>query len=122
MLSILMMLTPKFLCFSCHPAISCIMCSYCHFAVSCIIWEGREAKKISLSPLDIAWSIVENVDKTTDNCDFVWFGMLMSMVIMLTPVAFQFYHQWDQLSITDEILSLTYLANCCCDLIGQSWR
>ena len=64
----------------------------CVFVVSCMIWEDEEVKKADLTVLDVGWSIIQKVDKIPQSSDYLMFGVVLSVVIMLLPPLFRAYH------------------------------
>ncbi|KAK3583171.1 hypothetical protein CHS0354_025686 [Potamilus streckersoni] len=63
--------------------------------VTCIIWELNECKKIELTAMDIGWAIIETVDKIPESSDYIRIGLMFSMLMALTPLAFHIYHNKD---------------------------
>ncbi|KAL3890661.1 hypothetical protein ACJMK2_002942 [Sinanodonta woodiana] len=63
--------------------------------VTCIIWELNECKKIELTAMDIGWAIIETVDKIPESSDYIRIGLMFSILMALTPLAFHIYHNKD---------------------------
>ncbi|XP_055626477.1 protein phtf isoform X2 [Toxorhynchites rutilus septentrionalis] len=53
--------------------------------VSCTIWEAREAKKAEMSVLDISSAIIERVEAMPETCDYVYIGVVLSLILSLIP-------------------------------------
>jgi hypothetical protein len=53
--------------------------------VSCTIWTKNEAKKAELSVLDISMEIIKRVESIPETCDYVYIGMILSVILALTP-------------------------------------
>lgn len=59
--------------------------SHSQFVVSCTIWDEREAKKAEMSVLDISSAIIERVEAMPETCDYVYIGVVFSIVLSLVP-------------------------------------
>ncbi|XP_062543085.1 protein phtf isoform X2 [Armigeres subalbatus] len=53
--------------------------------VSCTIWDAREAKKAEMSVLDISSAIIERVEAMPETCDYVYIGVVLSIILSLVP-------------------------------------
>uniref|UniRef100_A0A1Q3FBD7 Putative homeodomain transcription factor n=2 Tax=Culex tarsalis TaxID=7177 RepID=A0A1Q3FBD7_CULTA len=53
--------------------------------VSCTIWDAREAKKAEMSVLDISSAIIERVEGMPETCDYVYIGVVLSIILSLIP-------------------------------------
>lgn len=53
--------------------------------VSCTIWTKNEAKKAELSVLDISMEIIKRVESIPETCDYVYIGLILSMILTLIP-------------------------------------
>ncbi|XP_019530966.3 protein phtf isoform X2 [Aedes albopictus] len=53
--------------------------------VSCTIWDAREAKKAEMSVLDISSAIIERVEAMPETCDYVYIGVVLSIILSLIP-------------------------------------
>ncbi|XP_058458625.1 protein phtf isoform X3 [Malaya genurostris] len=53
--------------------------------VSCTIWNAREAKKAEMSVLDISSAIIERVEAMPETCDYVYIGVVLSLILSLVP-------------------------------------
>lgn len=53
--------------------------------VSCTLWTKHEAKKAEMSVLDISHSIIQRVDSIPETCDYVYIGLVLSLILSLTP-------------------------------------
>ncbi|XP_043268658.1 protein phtf isoform X2 [Venturia canescens] len=53
--------------------------------VSCTIWTRRDIKKVELSVLDISSAIIARVESMPEGMDYVYGGLLMSLVLSLIP-------------------------------------
>lgn len=60
--------------------------------VSCLIWEGSEVKKVELTGIDIGWTIIEKVDNIPESSDYIWIGLVFSLIIGCIPIFFKVYH------------------------------
>lgn len=54
-------------------------------SVNCTIWEGRDVKKAEMSVLDISSAIIKRVEAIPDTCDYVYMGLVFSLVLSLVP-------------------------------------
>lgn len=54
-------------------------------AVNCTIWDGRELKKAEMSVLDISSAIIKRVEAIPDTCDYIYIGVVFSLVLSLVP-------------------------------------
>lgn len=59
----------------------------CSFSISvnCTIWDGRDVKKVEMSVLDISSAIIKRVEAIPDTCDYVYIGLVFSLVLSLVP-------------------------------------
>lgn len=55
------------------------------FSVNCTIWDGREIKKAEMSVLDISSAIIKRVEAIPETCDYVYIGLVFSLVLSLVP-------------------------------------
>lgn len=54
--------------------------------VSCTLWTTKhEAKKAEMSVLDISMAIIQRVDSIPETCDYVYIGLVLSLILSLTP-------------------------------------
>lgn len=53
--------------------------------VNCTVWDGREVKKTEMSVLDISSAIIKRVEDIVDTCDYVYIGLVFSLVLSLVP-------------------------------------
>lgn len=53
--------------------------------VSCTVWTKHEAKKAEMSVLDISSSIIQRVNAIPETCDYVYIGLVLSLILSLTP-------------------------------------
>lgn len=53
--------------------------------VSCTLWTKHEAKKTEMSVLDISMAIIQRVDSIPETCDYVYIGLVLSLILSLTP-------------------------------------
>lgn len=53
--------------------------------VSCTLWTKHEAKKAEMSVLDISMAIIKRVDSIPETCDYVYIGLVLSLILSLTP-------------------------------------
>lgn len=53
--------------------------------VSCTLWTKHEAKKAEMSVLDISTAIIQRVDSIPETCDYVYIGLVLSLILSLTP-------------------------------------
>lgn len=53
--------------------------------VSCTIWTKHEAKKTEMSVLDISVAIIQRVESIPETCDYVYIGLVLSLILSLTP-------------------------------------
>ena len=53
--------------------------------VSCTLWTKHEAKKAEMSVLDISMAIIQRVDSIPETCDYVYIGLVLSLILSLTP-------------------------------------
>ncbi|XP_058829601.1 protein phtf isoform X2 [Topomyia yanbarensis] len=53
--------------------------------VSCTIWDAREVKKAEMSVLDISSAIIERVEAMPETCDYVYIGVVLSLILSLVP-------------------------------------
>lgn len=53
--------------------------------VSCTLWTKHEAKKAEMSVLDISTAIIQRVDSIPETCDYVYIGLILSLILSLTP-------------------------------------
>lgn len=53
--------------------------------VSCTLWTKHEAKKAEMSVLDISMAIIQRVDSIPETCDYVYIGLVLSLLLSLTP-------------------------------------
>lgn len=53
--------------------------------VSCTIWTKNEAKKAELSVLDISVEIIKRVESLPETCDYVYIGVILSVILSLIP-------------------------------------
>lgn len=53
--------------------------------VSCTLWTKHEAKKAEMSVLDISVAIIQRVESIPETCDYVYIGLLLSLILSLTP-------------------------------------
>lgn len=53
--------------------------------VTCTLWTKHEAKKAEMSVLDISSSIIQRVDSIPETCDYVYIGLVLSLILSLTP-------------------------------------
>lgn len=62
-----------------------------HFIpVNCSVWDGREGKKTEMSVLDISSAIIKRVDSIPETCDYVYIGVVFSLVLSLVPAFCRF--------------------------------
>lgn len=54
-------------------------------AVNCTLWDGREVKKTEMSVLDISSAIIKRVEAIPETCDYVYIGLVFSLVLSLVP-------------------------------------
>lgn len=54
-------------------------------SVNCTIWDGCEVKKAEMSVLDISSAIIKRVEAIPDTCDYVYIGLVFSLVLSLVP-------------------------------------
>lgn len=55
------------------------------FTVSCTIWHRKETKKAEMSVLDISSAIIEKVEAMPDTNDYVYIGLLFSILLSMVP-------------------------------------
>lgn len=53
--------------------------------VSCTLWSKHEAKKTEMSIFDISTAIIQRVDSIPETCDYVYIGLVLSLILSLTP-------------------------------------
>ncbi|XP_055320501.1 protein phtf [Sitodiplosis mosellana] len=53
--------------------------------INCTIWDGRELKKIEMSVLEISSAIIKRVEAIPETCDYVYIGLVFSLVLSLVP-------------------------------------
>lgn len=53
--------------------------------ISCTIWEHRDIKKAQMSVLDISSCIIERVEAMPETCDYIYFGILFSIILSMIP-------------------------------------
>jgi hypothetical protein len=53
--------------------------------VSCTLWTKHEAKKTEMSVLDISVAIIQRVESIPETCDYVYIGVVLSLILALTP-------------------------------------
>lgn len=53
--------------------------------INCTFWDGRDVKKVEMSVLDISSSIIKRVEAIPDTCDYVYMGLVFSLVLSLVP-------------------------------------
>lgn len=53
--------------------------------VSCTLWTKHDAKKAEMSVLDISSAIIQRVDSIPETCDYVYIGLVLSLILSLTP-------------------------------------
>jgi hypothetical protein len=53
--------------------------------VSCTLWTKHEAKKAEMSVLDISMAIIQRVESIPETCDYVYIGLVLSLILSLTP-------------------------------------
>lgn len=53
--------------------------------VSCTLWTKHEAKKAEMTVLDISMAIIKCVDSIPETCDYVYIGVVLSLILSLTP-------------------------------------
>lgn len=53
--------------------------------VTCTLFKKHEAKKAEMSVLDISSSIIQRVDSIPETCDYVYIGLVLSLILSLTP-------------------------------------
>lgn len=53
--------------------------------VKCTLWSKHEAKKADFSVLDISMAIIQRVDLIPETCDYVYIGLVLSLILSLTP-------------------------------------
>lgn len=53
--------------------------------VSCTLWTKHEAKKAEMSVLDISMAIIQRVESIPETCDYVYIGVVLSLILALTP-------------------------------------
>lgn len=53
--------------------------------VKCTLWSKHEAKKADFSVLDISMAIIQRVDSIPETCDYVYIGLVLSLILSLTP-------------------------------------
>jgi hypothetical protein len=53
--------------------------------VSCTLWTKHEAKKAEMSVLDISVAIIQRVESIPETCDYVYIGLVLSLILSLTP-------------------------------------
>lgn len=53
--------------------------------VSCTLWTKHEAKKAEMSVLDISVAIIQRVESIPETCDYVYIGLVLSLILALTP-------------------------------------
>lgn len=54
-------------------------------SVNCTIWDARDVKKTEMSVLDISSAIIKRVEAIPDTCDYVYMGLVFSLVLSLVP-------------------------------------
>lgn len=53
--------------------------------VSVLLWTKHELKKAEMSVLDISKAIIERVEAIPETCDYVYIGLILSVLLSLTP-------------------------------------
>lgn len=53
--------------------------------VSCTIFHKHEVKKAEMSVLDIASAIIERVERIPETSDYIYIGLILSVILALTP-------------------------------------
>ena len=53
--------------------------------VSCTLWTKHGAKKAEMSVLDISMAIIQRVESIPETCDYVYIGVVLSLILALTP-------------------------------------
>lgn len=53
--------------------------------VSCTIFHKHEVKKAEMSVLDIASAIIERVERIPETSDYIFIGLILSIILALTP-------------------------------------
>lgn len=53
--------------------------------VSCTLWSKHEAKKAEMSVLEISTTIIQRVESIPETCDYVYIGLVLSLILSLTP-------------------------------------
>lgn len=53
--------------------------------VSCTLWTKHEAKKTEMTVLDISRAIIQRVDSIPESGDYVYIGLVLSLILSLTP-------------------------------------
>lgn len=59
---------------------------YLYAPVSCTIWEHNQTKKAEMSVLDISSAIIERVDAIPDTCEYVYIGLVLSIMLSMVPI------------------------------------
>ncbi|XP_031641135.1 putative homeodomain transcription factor [Contarinia nasturtii] len=53
--------------------------------INCTTWDGREVKKAEMSVLDISSAIIKRVEAIPETCDYIYIGLVFSLVLSLVP-------------------------------------
>ncbi|XP_037026446.1 putative homeodomain transcription factor isoform X2 [Bradysia coprophila] len=54
--------------------------------ISCSLWRGNKLTKVEMSVLDISTSITNKVETMTKSSDYIYIGLMLSVLLTLVPV------------------------------------
>ncbi|XP_077989658.1 protein PHTF2-like [Glandiceps talaboti] len=85
------------------------------------VWDRNECKKTDLSMLEISSLILNKVNNTRVNLDYVFFGIVFSSIIAILPMSHRF-HGSKTTEVTINTLSWAWLINILKGTFGSTWR
>lgn len=79
-------------------------------AVNCTIWDGRELKKVEMSVLDISSVIIKRVEAIPDTCDYIYIGVVFSLVLSLVPAFCRLCEVRDQINSSSKSITTSNIS------------
>ncbi|XP_070534199.1 protein PHTF2-like isoform X1 [Ptychodera flava] len=94
---------------------------FCSYSVTVRVWERNECKKTDLSMLEISSLILNRVNSTRVNIDYVFLGILFSTIIAILPMSHRL-HGMKAPDVSIDTLSLNWVWDIITGMFGSTWR